>query len=77
MKLTKKHPVAGLAVAAVASLAVGSSVSAVTSSNPFGLEYGSATGLGKLDVRDTISKIIYVALSLLGIVALVVPVVSP
>lgn len=38
----------------------------------FGLTYGAATGLGDQDVRTTISKIINVALSMLGIVAVVI-----
>lgn len=40
--------------------------------DPFGTGYGAATGLGNTDVRTTISRIISVALSLLGIVALVI-----
>ena len=38
----------------------------------FGLDYGTATGLGQKDVRQTVADIIRVALSLLGIVALVI-----
>lgn len=38
----------------------------------FGLVYGEDTGLGSQDVRQTISKIINVALGLLGIVAVVI-----
>ena len=38
----------------------------------FGLQYGADTGLGQKDVRTTISSIINVALSLLGIVAVVI-----
>lgn len=38
----------------------------------FGLSYGEDTGLGSQDVRQTISKIINVALGLLGIVAVVI-----
>ena len=37
-----------------------------------GLSYGSQTGLGTADVRTTIAKIIRVAMSLLGIVAVVI-----
>lgn len=40
--------------------------------NVFGLEYGTSSGLGQSDVRDTVGQIIRVALSLLGIVALVI-----
>lgn len=38
----------------------------------FGLTYGEKTGLGKKDIRETIASIINVALSLLGIVAVVI-----
>ena len=38
----------------------------------FGLSYGSASGLGTNDLRTTAASIINVALSLLGIVALVI-----
>ncbi len=37
-----------------------------------GLSYGAETGLGTKDVRTTISKIINVFLSLLGIIAVVI-----
>lgn len=40
--------------------------------NAFGLEYGTQSGLGNRDIRDTVGQIINVALSLLGIVALVI-----
>jgi hypothetical protein len=38
----------------------------------FGLGYGTAAGLGSTDIRQTVASIINVALSLLGIVALVI-----
>ncbi|HLD31373.1 MAG TPA: pilin [Patescibacteria group bacterium] len=38
----------------------------------FGLVYGKKTGLGNQDLRDMISNIINVALSMLGIVAVVI-----
>lgn len=38
----------------------------------FGLTYGNQTGLGNQDIRTTISKVINVALSMLGIVAVVI-----
>ena len=38
----------------------------------FGLSYADKTGMGKQDVRVTVSKIINVALGLLGIVAVVI-----
>ncbi len=37
-----------------------------------GLKYGADTGLGSTDIRTTIAKIIRVAMSLLGIVAVVI-----
>lgn len=37
-----------------------------------GLTYGTVTGLGSRDIRETIASIINVALGLLGIVALVI-----
>ena len=43
-----------------------------TPPNAFGLEYGTQSGLGNRDIRDTVGQIINVALSLLGIVALVI-----
>ncbi len=70
MKLTKNQIVASLGVALVAGLVL--APTAYAAANVFGLEYGSATGLGKKDVRETVSTIINVALSLLGIVALVI-----
>ncbi len=46
--------------------------SADTTTLNFGLYYGEETGLGDEDIRDTISRIINVALGLLGIVAVVI-----
>ena len=37
-----------------------------------GIDYGSATGLGTKDIRETVASIINVALGLLGIVAVVI-----
>lgn len=37
-----------------------------------GIEYGTVTGLGTRDVRETVAAIINVALGLLGIVAVVI-----
>jgi len=57
------------------SLAVVGSANAATSTittKDLGLEYGAATGLGSTDVRTTIASIIKVAMSLLGIVAVVI-----
>lgn len=46
--------------------------SALAQSLDLGIEYGSLTGLGTRDLRETIAAIINVALSLLGIVAVVI-----
>ena len=56
----------------VFSLALAPAVLATTPPPPFGLAYGTATGLGNTDIRTTIASIINVALGLLGIVALVI-----
>jgi cysteine-rich repeat protein len=45
---------------------------AAPAGNSFGLEYGTTSGLGTSDIRLTVARIINVALSLLGIVALVI-----
>lgn len=58
-----------LAPALPASAAVSGTTDAVLN---FGLSYGEDTGLGNKDLRSTISQIINVALSLLGIVAVVI-----
>lgn len=44
--------------------------------DPLGLEYGAASGLGDQDVRTSTARIINVALSLLGIILLVLIVYS-
>ncbi|PIR43061.1 hypothetical protein COV24_04760 [candidate division WWE3 bacterium CG10_big_fil_rev_8_21_14_0_10_32_10] len=64
----------GLAVLATLtlSLALAPAALAGTVEDAFGMEYGAATGLGQQDVRTTIATIINVALSLLGIVALII-----
>jgi len=68
-----KYRVAWIALAALlmSALVVPSFVHAGRI-NAFGLEYGTATGLGESDIRQTVGQIINVALSLLGIVALVI-----
>lgn len=38
----------------------------------FGVNYGAATGLGQQDPRETIANVIKIALSFLGIVAVVI-----
>lgn len=54
----------------VFSMALAPAVLAET--DPFGLSYGTVTQLGSRDLRATIASIINVALSMLGIVALVI-----
>lgn len=47
-------------------------VPSVFAQDTFGLDYGTTAGLGTADIRSTVGSIINVALSLLGIVALVI-----
>ena len=47
-------------------------LAAPTTQQALGLTYGTVTGLGSTDIRETIASIINVALGLLGIVALVI-----
>ena len=65
---------AGLIVAAamIFSLALVPVALAQTIEEDFGLTFGESSGLGNQDLRQTIASIINVALSLLGIVALVI-----
>lgn len=65
---------AGLIVTAVMvfSLVLAPAALAQTIETDFGLTYGSVSGLGNQDLRATVASIINVALSLLGIVALVI-----
>jgi len=71
MKLAKYR--VSLAILAALALSLAVAPAALTQGlDPFGQEYGAATGLGDQDVRTTIATIINVALSLLGIVALVI-----
>lgn len=74
--LTKlaKHRVILLVVAtfAITMLVAPAVVTASTTTLNFGLKYGEQTGLGKQDIRDTISKIINVGLGMLGVVAVVI-----
>ena len=64
----------GLTVLAtlVFSLALAPAALAQALPDPFGQNYGASSGLGDQDIRITIGKIINVALSMLGIVALVI-----
>ena len=70
MKFAKYKKLLAVAFTLLLSITLAPDVSA--QSLTFGLSYGSHTGLGQQDVRETISRIINVALSLLGIIALVI-----
>lgn len=63
--------VLALSFAVVAPLQVNAATSTITAEG-LGLSYGQAIGLGSTDVRTTIASIIKVAMSLLGIVAVVI-----
>lgn len=72
-KLAQNKVLVGVIMAVVMGVVLLPTVtSAATSSINFGLVYGEETGLGQKDIRATISSIINVALSLLGVVALVI-----
>jgi len=57
-------------LALLSVLAIPQLVSAITLD--VGINYGTATGLGTKDIRETVAAIIQVALGLLGIVAVVI-----
>lgn len=59
-------------IAILATLALSMAVAPTAFATTLGLGYGTVTGLGSRDVRSTIASIINVALSMLGIVALVI-----
>jgi hypothetical protein len=67
-----KRVITLVVVMAFGLLVAGPAAQAATGTLNFGLAYGAETGLGEQDVRTTIAKIINVALSLLGIIALVI-----
>ncbi|PIR03714.1 MAG: hypothetical protein COV59_04555 [Candidatus Magasanikbacteria bacterium CG11_big_fil_rev_8_21_14_0_20_39_34] len=72
-KLAKSKALLTVAAAFVMGVAFVPSIAlADEAQDTFGIGYASATSLGDRDVRVTISSIINVALSLLGIVALVI-----
>ena len=74
--MTVKKMIVSLTLAGAMMMTAAPALAVVTgadvANNQFGLSYGTATGLGNKDIRKTISQIINVALSLLGIVALVI-----
>ncbi len=70
-KMIQHRAAIGIGLTLAASFAMTGIASAATVGD-FGLGYGSSTGLGNTDVRTTIASIINVALSLLGIIALVI-----
>jgi uncharacterized membrane protein YjgN (DUF898 family) len=76
-KLAQNKVLVGMIVAVVMGMVLLPSAGALATSTEegdfnFGLIYGKDTGLGSQDIRSTISRIINVALSLLGIVAVVI-----
>src|SRR3989339_1440832 len=74
-KLAQNKVLVGMVMAIVMGMVLLPTVaSAVTTTGDinFGLIYGKETGLGDQDIRATISKIINMALGLLGIVAVVI-----
>lgn len=72
-KLAQNKVLVGVIMAVVMGVVLLPTTSmAATGTINFGLVYGEATGLGQQDVRTTISRIINVALGLLGIVAVVI-----
>lgn len=72
-KLTRRAAIGAAQAAALASpFAVKAQSFTVDPNDPFGVNFGSNTGLGTKDIRDSIVAIINVALSILGIVALLI-----
>ena len=61
-----------LAVVVAAPLQASAADPALINVKSLGLSYGADTGLGSTDIRTTTAKIIRVAMSLLGIVAVVI-----
>jgi hypothetical protein len=72
-KLAQNKVLVGIVMALVMSVLLLPSVTTAAQGDiNFGLVYGESTGLGQQDVRTTVSRIINVALGLLGIVAVVI-----
>lgn len=71
-KILKYKVGISILAAMVFSLALAPAVLAQSIEEDFGLLYGTQSGLGNQDLRQTIASIINVALSLLGIIALVI-----
>ncbi|OGH76836.1 MAG: hypothetical protein A2373_04240 [Candidatus Magasanikbacteria bacterium RIFOXYB1_FULL_40_15] len=71
-KILKYKVGLSILAAMVFSLALAPAVLAGSIEEDFGLTYGTVSRLGNQDIRATIASIINVALSLLGIIALVI-----
>jgi hypothetical protein len=71
-KITKHRMIITIIAAMTMMMMFVPSTVTQAANDPFGVGYGTSVGLGSRDVRDTIGEIIRVALSLLGIVALVI-----
>jgi hypothetical protein len=69
MKALKKIAAVGAAIGALVMPLV---TKAATLPASLGLGYATSSGLGSKDIRDTIASIINVALSLLGIIVVVI-----
>ena len=68
----KKSYFISLALLLGLGMLFGADVLAAAGSDPLGLNYGAATGLGDDDIRFTIASIIKIALSLLGMITVVI-----
>jgi len=73
-KLAQNKMLVGIVLSIVMGVMLLPTVASAATTNTvnFGLIYGQQTGLGQKDIRETISRIINVALGLLGIVAVVI-----
>lgn len=71
-KIMSKAKVIGLTLAFAGTLALPMVASAQLTNEDIGLPYAANIGLGTRDIRDTIVDIIRIAMSLLGIVAVVI-----
>lgn len=73
-RLAQNKVIAGFVAAFVIGVLLLPALPVSTADTPInlGIVYGEKTGLGKQDVRDTVSSIIRVAMGLLGIVAVVI-----
>jgi hypothetical protein len=69
--MTKKQILSGLA-SATAFAAMTLPMAAGAQGDPFGISYGTYTGLTQTDIRITIANIIRTAMGLLGIIAVLI-----